>query len=368
MHINYQRGSLEILDQTKLPLEEVFIKINSVTDGYKAIKEMRIRGAPCIAIVGLLSLAVELSNTSKYMNKEAYGVANLKLFLQSACDKLCEARVTAVNLKNECDKLMNKVTLWMSKEITGSELIEKVIDYIEQLPQVDIEENKAIGQVGGEFIINNYLKESDNKKCIILTHCNTGSLATAGYGTALGVIRFLHEKNRLEMAYCTETRPYNQGSRLTAYELTKENIPSKLICDNMAAALMSTKKVTAVIVGADRVTKNGDTANKVGTYSLAILANYHKIPFFVALPIQTFDATKKSGESIVIEERPAEELKIFAGQFIAPKSMDCWNPAFDITPSKLITGYITKYGVLTADEFYVQIEYRHLLEKSREEI
>lgn len=346
---------MEILDQRKLPLEDVYVKITCVEDGFKAIKDMQVRGAPCIAIVGLLSLAVELSNIGEDQKNLFQDVECLYRYLQTACERLCQSRPTAVNMRNECDKLIDCVKLW-SREKSSQEIINKVLEHIEKLPELDVNENKALGHAGADYILKNHLTSLQlSKKAIILTHCNTGSLATAGYGTALGVIRALHERNSLEMAYCTETRPYNQGSRLTSYELFKENIPSTLICDNMAGALMSRHQVTAVVVGADRVTWNGDTANKIGTYSLAVLANYHKVPFFIALPVETYDPTKKSGEEIVIEDRPHEELRVFGGKYICPKNMNCWNPSFDVTPSNLITGYITKYGVLKASELPVKL-------------
>ena len=180
---------------------------------------------------------------------------------------------------------------------------------------------------------------------------NTGSLATAGYGTALGVVRKLHELEKLEHCFCTETRPYNQGSRLTAYELTYEKIPSTLICDNMAACLMSRHDIGAIVVGADRVVSNGDTANKIGTYQLAILASYFNVPFYVAVPSTTVDFTMLTGDEIIIEERSHVEITHTNGVRIAADGINCWNPSFDVTPGKLITGgLITEHGVFRANE------------------
>ena len=185
----------------------------------------------------------------------------------------------------------------------------------------------------------------------VLTHCNTGSLATTGYGTALGVIRRLHEVGRLKMAYCTETRPYNQGARLTAYELVVEGIPGTLIADSMAAAAIQSKAVGAVIVGADRVVKNGDVANKIGTLQLAVAAKYFKVPFYVAAPTTSFDRRTESGDDIVIEERPEHELVAVNGMRIAAPGIGTWNPAFDVTPGKLITGgVITENGIVMPEE------------------
>ena len=189
------------------------------------------------------------------------------------------------------------------------------------------------------------------RKISVLTHCNTGSLATAGYGTALGVIRRLHEVGRLKMAYCTETRPYNQGARLTAYELVVEGVPGTLIADSMAAAAIQSKAVGAVIVGADRVVKNGDVANKIGTLQLAVAAKYFKVPFYVAAPTTSFDLMTESGDDIVIEERPEHELVAVNGMRIAAPGIGTWNPAFDVTPGKLITGgIITENGIVMPEE------------------
>lgn len=213
---------------------------------------------------------------------------------------------------------------------------------IEYMLEKDISDNKAIGENGARLILG----PGDNTGCVrILTHCNTGSLATAGYGTALGVVRSLHAAGRLEHVYCTETRPYNQGARLTAYELVHDKIPCTLIVDSMVGALMRVKRVHAVVVGCDRVAANGDTANKIGTYQIAVLARYHSVPFYVAAPFTSVDMSVASGESIVIEQRPHREMTHVAEHRIAAPGVSCWNPAFDITPACLITALITERGV-----------------------
>ncbi|CAN1831729.1 Methylthioribose-1-phosphate isomerase [Linum perenne] len=220
----------------------------------------------------------------------------------------------------------------------------------------DVASNKAIGSYGAQFIQN---RLNGRTGFSVLTHCNTGrlvsfcvdcSLATAGYGTALGVIRALHSGGVLERAYCTETRPFNQGSRLTAFELVHEKIPATLIADSAAAALMKEGRVNAVIVGADRVAANGDTANKIGTYSLALCAKHHEIPFYVAAPITSVDLSLSSGNQIVIEERSPKELlnsRGGIGEQVAASGISVWNPAFDVTPAGLISGIITEKGVIT---------------------
>ncbi|KAG7307888.1 Methylthioribose-1-phosphate isomerase [Plutella xylostella] len=246
--IKYKRGHLEILDQLLLPLQTRYVTIKGVEDGWKVINKMQVRGAPAIAIVGCLSLAVELLNDNssdkKIMRQEIEGKLNY----------LVSARPTAVNIKLATDDLINLAnTLSADENVTPNDFKERFISSIEGMLTKDIEDNKAIGRYGCETI----LKQLDGDGQVrVLTHCNTGSLATAGYGTALGVIRSLHESKRLEHVYCTETRPYNQGARLTAYELLHERVPATLLVDSMVAALMATRRVDAVVVGADRVSSH----------------------------------------------------------------------------------------------------------------
>ncbi|KAF9800467.1 hypothetical protein SFRURICE_013019 [Spodoptera frugiperda] len=325
--IRYSRGSLDILDQLLLPLQTRYVKVEGVEDGWKVINKMQVRGAPAIAIVGCLSLAVELekdnNSDKKVMRQEIEGKLNY----------LVSARPTAVNIKLAADELINLANS-LSADETGM-LIK------------DIEDNKAIGRYGCEAILKN--SEGDGP-VRILTHCNTGSLATAGYGTALGVIRSLQESKRLDHVYCTETRPYNQGARLTAYELVHEKIPSTLIVDSVVSALMNSRRITAVVVGADRVAANGDTANKIGTYQIAIAAKHHGVPFYVAAPLTSIDMSLTSGERIKIEERPEREMTHVGVHRIAAPGINCWNPSFDVTPAALITGIITEKGVFAPDK------------------
>ena len=228
-----------------------------------------------------------------------------------------------------------------------------VINEIEKMLIVGKENNFKIGEHGTKAILKGKDKDSTVS---ILTHCNTSSLATAGYGTALGVIRKLNEMEQLEMAYCTETRPYNQGSRLTAYELVREKLPETLITDSMVAAVIQQKKVDAVTVGADRIAKNGDVANNIGTLSLAVAAKYFGVPFYVAAPTSNFDFSIKKGEDIPIEVCPEHELVAVAGVRIAAPAIDTWNPAFDVTPAELITG-----GFITEKEYSCQAKLLYLI-------
>lgn len=224
-------------------------------------------------------------------------------------------------------------------------MINYVITEAERLFVEDVANNKKMGKNGAQRLMKPF-EGTDTKKISVLTHCNTGSLATAGYGTALGVIRALHEQGLLEHAYCTETRPYNQGSRLTALELVCDGIPATLITDSMAGALMAQGKINAIVVGADRIVSNGDTANKIGTYSLAVLAQFHNVKFYIAAPIETLDPKTKTGDEIVIEQRSTTEVTHIKGIQIAPDNMSVWNPAFDVTPYSLIESIITDKGCI----------------------
>ncbi|CAN0923322.1 Methylthioribose-1-phosphate isomerase [Linum grandiflorum] len=351
--ICYTRGSLQLLDQRKLPLETIYLEIKDSSDGWLAIRDMVVRGAPAIAIAAALSLAVEASNLGGFTGTpvEAASLLSAKL------EYLVSSRPTAVNLSDAATKLNDVVATTAAGASEASNVFQAYVEAAEVMLEEDVASNKAIGSYGAEFIQN---RLNGRTSFSVLTHCNTGSLATAGYGTALGVIRALHSGGVLERAYCTETRPFNQGSRLTAFELVHEKIPATLIADSAAAALMKEGRVSAVIVGADRVAANGDTANKIGTYSLALCAKHHKIPFYVAAPITSVDLSLSSGKQIVIEERSANELlnsRGGLGEQVAASGISVWNPAFDVTPADLITGIITEKGVITkadSDEFDIK--------------
>lgn len=339
--IKYEDGKLEILDQLLLPGQSKYVTVKGVEDGWKVINTMQVRGAPAIAIVGCLSLCVELRNEKPDLKK------TLRQEIEGKLNYLVSARPTAVNMKMAADELIALVNaLDKDDNCTVQEMKTKFTSAIEAMLDKDIADNKAIGNHGA----NAMLSERPEGPIRVLTHCNTGSLATAGYGTALGVIRTLHSSNKLDHVYCTETRPYNQGARLTAYELVHEKIPATLICDSMVAALMKTRTISGVVVGADRVAANGDTANKIGTYQIAALAKHHGVPFFVAAPTTSIDLSIPSGEHIVIEERPDREMTHIGDLRIAARGISCWNPAFDVTPADLITGIVTENGVYQPGE------------------
>ncbi|XP_060081711.1 methylthioribose-1-phosphate isomerase-like [Ylistrum balloti] len=346
--IKYSRGKLSILDQLLLPLQTEYIEVKNTNDGWQVIKKMQVRGAPAIAIVGCLSLAVEMLKTD-FTSSEKLGN-----FICEKLDYLVTARPTAVNMGSSAVLFKQRVTTLLENgDLAVEDFKMTIIKEIEKMLLSDRSDNIALAKYGAGDIME---RCSHNKACV-LTHCNTGSLATAGYGTALGVIRALHEDGNLDHAYCTETRPYNQGARLTAYELVYEKIPATLICDSMAAMLMERKKISAVVVGADRVVANGDTANKIGTYQLAISAKYHNVLFYVACPTTSYDSSKQTGADIIIEERPAEELTKIQNVPIAAPGIHCWNPAFDVTPAELITGgIITEHGVFKPSELQSKLE------------
>lgn len=348
--MRYSRGSLEVLDQLKVPQVKEYIPVPDSAAAWAVVKSMQVRGAPLIAIVSALGLAVEAEGKRKGSDlaDAAAGAAWLKKQMQY----LRTSRPTAVNLFNameELDAVVDQAAAAPSASV-GS-ILEAYILAAERMLDRDVSDNKAIGEHGADAILQAMEKNGRaGKPARVLTICNTGSLATANWGTALGIIRSLQKRGCLERAYALETRPYNQGARLTAFELVEEGMPGTLICDSMAAALMRTKGVDACVVGADRVAANGDTANKIGTYGLSVIAKHHGVPFFVAAPSTTLDGKTASGDEIKIEERPAEELLSIdiGGELrrIAAQGIEAWNPAFDFAPCSLITGIITERGAI----------------------
>lgn len=377
-------NSLKILDQLALPHRTTYTDIANCEDAHAAIKQMKVRGAPAIAIVAALALAVEVRQ--RFRNR---GDAKAETetgpecrdgyvqYIKSRLAYLVTSRPTAVNLADAVRKL-SKVVDSAARASTTTEM-SIMLAYIQAAERMlidDVSDNKAIGDHGARWILAHTpagLKRSADKtsELKILTHCNTGSLATAGYGTALGVVRSLRAADMLTQAYCSETRPYNQGSRLTAYELVHDKIPATLITDSMAASLLFKEgdSLAAIVVGADRVAANGDTANKIGTYSLAVLAKHHGVKFLVAAPRTTIDLHTAAGRDIVIEERAPEEVTRIRGPVVtangeilvddtnepvtistAATGINVWNPAFDVTPAAMIDGVITELGVVERNE------------------
>ncbi|MFB5189353.1 S-methyl-5-thioribose-1-phosphate isomerase [Alicyclobacillus fastidiosus] len=322
--IRWTEDRLELLDQTRLPHEEIWNTYHTAAEVAAAIRDMKVRGAPAIGTSGAFGVAIEAHRFA--------GLAEIRERLQEAISTLRTARPTAVNLNWAMDRMEEVIAQTQDDAMLPAELYTKAL----QIAEDDVTINRAIGDVGASLF-------GDHVR--ILTHCNTGSLATTGYGTALGVIRSLHAQSKLAHVYADETRPYLQGARLTAFELLHEGIPFDIITDSMAGHLMQRRMVDAVVVGADRVARNGDTANKIGTYALAVLAKYHDIPFYVAAPVSTLDLATTSGVDIPIEERNSEEVTQIFGQRIAPVGATALHPAFDVTPGSLITGIITEHGV-----------------------
>ncbi|KAJ3466213.1 S-methyl-5-thioribose-1-phosphate isomerase [Fusarium solani] len=358
--VKYTRGKLEVLDQLRLPHEFHYDEVSNRTEAFDSIYTMRVRGAPAIAIVAALGLAVELHNGSctALSAEEAIGQ------IEEALDYLKESRPTAVDLTNAINQLKARIRE-VGSTATKEAVISAFIEEAEKIFEKDLKTNLSIGDFGAEWL-RAQVGASPEQQISVLTHCNTGSLATSGHGTALGIIRTLQAKKLLQHAFCTETRPYNQGSRLTAFELVFEGIPSTLITDSMAASLFRTRKqeknIAAVIVGADRVVRNGDTANKIGTYQLAVLAKHHGVKFIVAAPTTSIDLETETGDGIKIEERKKEELTQVTGAVIKPdgtvdesskvrvatadQRINVWNPAFDVTPAEFIDAVVTEKGAI----------------------
>lgn len=317
-------NSLRLLDQRKLPFIEEYVECKTHEEVAHAIKEMIVRGAPAIGVTAAFGYVLGFRE---------YRSGDLKEWMKQVKEVLSRTRPTAVNLFWALNR-MEKVFLENLKNENLGEILE---EEVMKMAQEDIETNRAIGRNGAELIEDG---------STILTHCNAGALATVDYGTALGVIRAAVEAGKRVRVFADETRPYLQGARLTAWELMKDGIEVYVITDNMAGWLMKRGMIDAVVVGADRIALNGDTANKIGTYSLAVLAKRNNVPFYVAAPISTIDPTIKSGDEIPIEERRAEEVTHCGGNRIAPEGVKVLNPAFDVTENSLITAIITEKGVI----------------------
>ncbi len=317
-------NGLWLIDQTRLPGELVPIRIENVRQLIEAIKALRIRGAPALGAAGAygIALAAELSHAANPFD--------IISELEMAGDMIAGSRPTAVNLSWGVNRALRAAALGETVE----EIQEATLREAEEIAKEDIRINKAIGKNGAKL-----LEDGDN----VLTHCNAGRLACVGWGTALGVIRSAIEAGKQIRVYACETRPLNQGSRLTAWELAEDKIPITLICDSMSGSLMRQGKIDKAIVGADRITRDA-VFNKIGTYNHAVLAKYHKIPFYVAAPLSTFDLKHKE-EDITVEERDPEEICALAGVRLAPEGIDVYNPAFDATPLELVAGLITEKGV-----------------------
>jgi methylthioribose-1-phosphate isomerase len=340
--VEWKNGAVRLLDQSKLPGSVEFLDCRDYQTVAEAIRTLKVRGAPAIGVTAAMGVALgaQKINVSDY---PTFSQAVLKI-----CDELAATRPTAVNLFWAIERMKRKLASLRTEPISA---IKQALDLESQaILEEDVALCKTMGRHGAELI-------HDGET--VLTHCNAGSLATAGYGTALGVIRAAWEQGKKINVIADETRPVLQGARLTAWELMQDHIPVTLITDNMAGSLMRQGRIHLCVVGADRIAANGDVANKIGTYSLAVLAKAHHIPFYVAAPYSTIDLNTKSGDEIPIEQRNASEVTTIHGSHpVAPKDVPVYNPAFDVTPAEFITGIITEQGVFKPADLSAQFQSR----------
>jgi methylthioribose-1-phosphate isomerase len=326
--IRWERHRLLLLDQTLLPVEERTREYTRWRDVAEAIRTLIVRGAPAIGCAAAFGVALAARQSGA---RDGLGfIADI----EEAIKGLAATRPTAVNLFWALDRM--RAVAETNRALPVPVLRERLLAEAQAILDEDLAANRALGAHGAALV---------PEGARILTHCNAGALATAGYGTALGVIRAAHERGRVALVWVDETRPVMQGSRLTAWEMVKEGIPHRLISDVAAGFVMKRGEVDLVVTGADRIAANGDTANKIGTYSVAVLAKHHGIPFYVAAPLSTIDASIASGADIPIEERDGEEVRRTGGRLTAPAESPVYNPAFDVTPAELIAGIITERGV-----------------------
>jgi methylthioribose-1-phosphate isomerase len=324
---------VNFLDQTKLPLDETYVLATDYKQVATVIRDMIVRGAPAIGVSGAMGMALGIDRSV------ARTLPELTAEVDVIAQTLAETRPTAVNLFWGINEIRSVFNSLVQQGSSISEIKTAVVNRAREMYDEDIAACKQMGAHGAALL---------PKEGVVLTHCNAGALATCGYGTALGVIRAAVERGHNIAVYADETRPFLQGARLTAWELMKDSIPTTVLCDNMAASLMRQGKIQAVIVGADRIAANGDVANKIGTYGVAVLAREHGIPFYVAAPWSTLDLATAHGDDIPIEQRSAREVTHSNGRQMTPHGVRIENPAFDVTPAKYVTAIITERGVLNA--------------------
>ncbi|MFO7891686.1 MAG: S-methyl-5-thioribose-1-phosphate isomerase [bacterium] len=331
--ITWKNNKIRLIDQTRLPEELIYIDIEDIETLGGAIKSLKVRGAPAIGIAAGLGIALAAHNYSGTESKELFDIVH------ETSDYLRTTRPTAVNLFWALDRMENVVQEYSHKPVT--ELKKIILNEALSILDEDKRICRKIGKNGARLLPDT---------ATVLTHCNAGGLATADYGTALGVIYAAVQMGKQIKVYADETRPLLQGSRLTAWELQQSGVEVTVLCDSAAGFLMQQKRIDYVITGADRIAANGDTANKIGTYPLAVLAVQHNIPFYIAAPVSTFDFFLKSGSQIPVEQRSPEEVIQGFGKLTGPPGVDVYNPAFDVTPHNFITGYITEKGIFQAEE------------------
>jgi methylthioribose-1-phosphate isomerase len=329
--LEWTDSGVRFIDQTKLPTEETYVTCTTCEQVANAIRTMIVRGAPAIGVATAMGIALGVQKS------KAETVGELKRDFDQCCELIRQTRPTAVNLFWAIRRMQEKFESLRIRPLPH--IKQALIDEAKRMHAEDIAANQVMGRLGA-----NLMPASGG----VLTHCNAGALATCGYGTALGVIRAAVEQGKKIHVYADETRPFLQGSRLTAWELMKDGIPTTVISDNMAGTMMKQGKIGAIVVGADRIAANGDVANKVGTYTVAILAKEHKIPFYVAAPFSTIDLGTPDGSKIPIEQRNKEEITHIAGKQIAPHGVEVENPAFDVTPAEYVTAIVTERGIARA--------------------
>lgn len=365
--IKVDDDKIEIVNQLLLPHVTEYVEINSVEDAFDAIKTMKIRGAPAIASLASLSISQHLIRALRTTPPPEFLTSTFafQAHIESTLTYIYKSRPTAVNLGAATRRLTKTLNNGIAAGKVVTELAHDLIKEGRLVADEDVDRNKAMAKWGGEWLIEQVKKNGESGEGLnVLTVCNTGSLATSGYGTALGLITYLHETGKLGKAHFTQTAPYHQGSRLTAHELQTLKIPSVMICDTMVGSLFQHHKIHAVAVGADRIARNGDTANKIGTYNAAVLAARHNIPFIVVAPISTVDLDISDGSKIPIEHRPPLEACLVRGilypnngqteqaqVMITPTGLEgIYNPSFDVTPAELITAIVTEKGVAVKAE------------------
>ncbi len=329
--VEWTDAGVRFIDQTKLPTEEVYVTCRTHEQVADVIRNMVVRGAPAIGVSAAMGIALGVKNS------KAETTGDLKKDFDQICDVIGKTRPTAVNLFWAIRRMQERFELFRVRPLP--QLRQALIDEAKKMHAEDIAANRAMGNYGATLMPD---------RGGVLTHCNAGALATCGYGTALGVIRAAIERGKKIQVFADETRPFLQGSRLTAWELMKDGIPTTVISDNMAGAMMRQGKIGAIVVGADRIAANGDVANKIGTYSVAVLAKEHGIPFYVAAPTSTVDMATPDGSKIPIEERNAKEVTHIAGKQMVPDGAGVENPAFDVTPAKYVSAIVTEKGIARA--------------------
>jgi methylthioribose-1-phosphate isomerase len=329
--IEWQSDAVVMIDQRKLPAQEVYVHCKTAKEVARAIKTMVIRGAPAIGVAAAMGIAIGMRR-SKSQGTKQFAVEFNKL-----CELMADTRPTAVNLFWAIARMKRSFAAGVQAGESVDEIKTRLEREANAIHDEDVESCRTMGRHGADVVPPN---------ARILTHCNAGALATAGYGTALGVIRAAAERGKVVQVFADETRPFLQGARLTAWELLRDNVPTTIITESMAGPLMKRGEVDFVVVGADRIAANGDVANKIGTYTVAMMAHAHGVPFYVAAPLSTIDLETVNGDAIPIEQRSAREITHFGPIRVAPDGASVWNPCFDVTPARLVAGIITEKGIV----------------------